>query len=503
MGAVGAAVAGSAVSAGIGALSSRGGGGSGGSQTTSTSTAPWGPQQPYLQNAFQAAQSIFNNRMGAGPYGGDLYAGSNPTIDTAVANGGEWNNGGGNVLPHITAITSGQLQAAAPTFVNNAAGMASSGAGSPMAAILAGYASGATPTSSSNAPLSSALNNAAVAGANSLGDFTSGQRAVMNNALTDPTTGLISNATSYMNASPVQDAVNSTNAMIDQTLHEQTVPGLNRQAAMGGGLNSSRAGMAEAMANEGAAIAKGNADSAILNNAWNSGLSTAANERNAGLTTGLDAANGGLAGNAAIAQGQQNTQLGQSEFDTTARIGAAGAGANYDLANANLRLGANGQLGTAAGLGINGATAAEGQAASNLATGAAAGLTAQQMAQAGLNNSFGQWQLQNGYQQGVLNDYFNIIGKQFGSSSDGTTSANLPSNPIGGALGGLALGQGLFGQGGLLNGVFGGGTTYYNGQPSLDQAGLYSSPIGPNMNGSYYGGSSPIANAFYGLTGGG
>jgi hypothetical protein len=126
-------------------------------------------------------------------------------------------------------------------------------------------------------------------------------------------------------------AINRHNNQINQTLTEQTVPGLNRQASMGGALNSSRAGMAEAMANENAAIAMGNADSQIYNNAYNQGLNTAAQQRTAGLNTALSGNLGGLSTNGSLAQGQQNAQIGQNEFGISSQLGAANSGLSNQL----------------------------------------------------------------------------------------------------------------------------------------------------------------------------
>jgi hypothetical protein len=446
---IGAGTAG-IIAAGVGAAGSlaaasmssgKGSGSGGGSQST---TEPWGPQQPYITGAYQDAQNIYNTRTAQGPYTGNYFAGSNGNQTSAINNAVGWANGTGNQIPQNVANTSGALMGMQPWYTNNAAEMATNGVGgtSGLQGILSGYATGGLQAQGANPGLSGALNSAAMNGAGALNGFTQAQQQVVNQSLADPTQGLINSANQYMNSSGVQNAVNSTNAQINQQLHESTVPQLNRTAAMGGALNSSRAGMAEAMANENAAIATGNADAQIQNNAWNTGLSTAAAERNAGLTTGMYAANSGLVDNAGIAQGQQASQIGQGQFNTNAQIGAANSGLNYSLGNANAMLNANGQLGNAIGMGMNGYNQANQAAMGNFALGSGAATYQQQANQADMNNQYAQWQGNNTYNQGVLSNYFGIIGQPAGQAT--TSSIDAPSNLMGAGLGGAAAGMGLY-----------------------------------------------------------
>jgi hypothetical protein len=415
---------------------------SGGSQTASN--APWSVQQPYLQTGYQNAQSVYDQRTAQGAYGGEYYAPNSTGQNNAVSQAGNWTNGQGGALSGTTANTSTALQGAANPYLNNATNIAQNGAGTAggLTGVLNGYATGQTPASQTNGQLSGALNSAAINGAGTLSNFANGQTQVMNQSLADPTAQLTASAQQYMNSAPVQGAINSTNAQINQQLNESTVPQLNRSAAMGGSLNSSRAGMAESMANENAAIATGNADSQIQNNAFNTGLTTAAAERNAGLTTGMYAANSGLVDNAGLAQGQQNYQQGASQFGTSTALNAASTGLNYNLGNTNAQLSANSQLGNATNMGINGATQAGQQAGQNYNLASAAGGLQQSGQQALDNNAYAQYQGQNTYQQGVLNSYMGAIGSPTGSQSSSQTQ--LPPNYAGSALGGAAAGAGLY-----------------------------------------------------------
>ena len=437
-----AAIAGGVGAAGsIGSALISGGKGSGGS--TTSSNAPWGPQQGYLENGFANAQNNYNSAQSQGPYPGQFYAPNSGAQNAAAGQAENWANGTGANIPGNTASLANTLESAAPGELSNLQNLAANGAGGgALSSILNGYANGSTPASSINPTLSSALNNAAVGSANTLSNFSNGQQQIMNQALSNPTQMLANDASTYMNSSPVQSAINSTNAQINQQLNESTVPQLNRDAAAGGQLNSSRAGMAESMANENAAIATGNADSSILNNAYNSGLSTAANTYNSNLSTGMYAANSGLVDNSGVAQGEQGTQLGQSEFGTTSALNAAGTGLNFDLGNANTQLGANSQLGNNVNMGINGATAAGNQAAQNYALYSTAGGLDQSGQQALDNNAYAQFMEPTNYNQGILQNYMQDINGSYGSSS--STEATLPPNLFGTALGGAATGVGLY-----------------------------------------------------------
>src|SRR6185503_6354791 len=231
------------------------------------------------------------------------------------------------------------------------------------------------------------------------------------NAATQDRTGqTINDANQYVNSSGTQQAIQNINNQISQQLHEQTIPGLNEQAAMGGGLNSSRAGMAEGLANQSAALAQGNADAQIENNAFDTGVSTSAAQQAANLNAAINANLGGigqlgsLAGNVA---GQQQ-QLG--EANATNQLGASQAGLAGLLQNAGIENNANAQLGEAAGMGFNGATTAGNLAAGNFGLGAQAGGTQQAIDQAALTNALQQWQMQTQYPQQLLNNYWGIVG---------------------------------------------------------------------------------------------
>jgi hypothetical protein len=388
---------------------------------------------------------------------------------------------------------------AANPYVANASAMASNGTPGPNAGVmnnLNSYASGngMAGVQGMNQGLSSALNNAATTGANAIGGYNAGLSGVMGSAQQDSTAGIIGDAGQYVNSSPTQDAIGNVNRQIDQTLNEQTNPGMNRQAAAGGNLNSSRAGAAEAMNNENAAIAKGNADSQITNNAYNTGVATAASQHTAGLNTALSAAEGGLAGNTALAQGNQNTQLATQLGETNSQIQAGntamGQQTSANSLNANTQLNANAQLGTAAGMGINGAASATNDATANFGLGQAAGQQQQTFDQNALNNSYQQWQMGNTYNQNVLNDFMGVVGSgNWGGSSATAQQSTLPTNLAGNALGGAAVGAGLYKNAQGTNTNTSAGTTVDGGNGAGTMSGL--------TGGNGLGGISGTAQGLY------
>jgi hypothetical protein len=417
--------------------------------TASGTKAPWINQQPYLQDQYANAQSIYDTRTAAGPFTGNYVAPGNSVQQGAIDNANAYAAGTGAALPGQVAGTATDLMGAAQPYVGNAAGIAANGITAPNAGLtntLNAYGTGATTTSGPSAPLSSALNAAAVSGANSLGTFGSGLQSTAAYAAANPTAQTVANASQFANNPGVQAALDSTNAQIRQTLSQQTDPSINRAAAVDGALNSSRAGMSMGMANQAAATAQGSADASILNNAYTTGTNAAVSQYGTGLNASINANSLGYNDASAQAANTATTQQGLNEFNTNTTTNAANAGLsqglNANVANANTKLSANSQLGTATGLGINGAASASNDATSAFALGSAAGALQQTNAQAALTNSLDQWTGNNTYQQGVLANYIADTSGNPGSVS--TSSATPAPNYVGAALGGAAAGAALY-----------------------------------------------------------
>lgn len=434
--------------------------GSGGSSTQSTSSAPWSAQQPYMEYGFNQAQNIYNNNMAAGPYTGEITADPNGYQGAAENYANQFANSEGNFLPNYVAGTATNLMGAEAPLLTSAGNMAQSGIpgmNSGLYSTLQGYGTGATTTAGPTSALSSALNSGAITGAQSLSSFNSGLQSAAQRAAIDPTSQITSDAAQYENNPAVTSAVNSTNAQIQQVLNEQTVPGLNREAAANGTLNSSRAGMAEAMANEGAGIAEGSADASILNNAYNTGVGAATNTYDTGLNSQISANSLGYNDANYSATGVGSLQQGLNEFNTNTALSAAegglGEGLQYSLGNANTELGADQLLEGSTSLGLNGAVSADNLATGNYNLLAGAGNLQQAGQQSYDTNSLQQWEMQNQYPQQMLNNYWGIVGSPVGTQSTTSGSSNLPPNYLGNAAAGGILGY----QG--YNSLFGGASS--------------------------------------------
>jgi hypothetical protein len=456
--AAGVVGAGASVASALGAKS--------GAQTSQqSSNAPWSAQQPYLQQGFQNAQNIYNTQSQAGPYPGQYYA---PASAQQYNNAGQASNfasGAGNNLAYSEANAAQTGLAAQPTYLNNASALVGSGTPGANAGTmnaLNNYAQGGglAGVQTVNGNLSSALNQAGVNGAQAINNFNSGLSGAASRAAQDPTQQIAANAGTYMNSSPVQSALNSTNAAIQQTLNEQTLPGINQAAANGGSLNSSRAGAANAMAQGQAATAMGQADSSILNNAYNQGLGVANSTYGTGLGAQIQANTAGLNANTGLAQGQQNYQLNQQQGETGTQLAAGEAGLSsqlgYNALNANTQLAANAQLGNGVAAGLQAGNAAGTTAAGNFGLGSEAGAVGQTNQQNLNNQALLQWQQANGGAALTANQNFmQQIQGNYGST--GSSTVQNPYSPISSALGAASTVGGLYANNqNTLNSLFGG-----------------------------------------------
>lgn len=474
----------------LGAGSSLLGGGSGSGGSSQTDNAPWSAQQPYLTQGFQNAQDLYDQRTAQNPngYTGSLYSPIND-IQTSNANAAAYNAGGvGQNLYNTTGQTAQTLQSGAGNYMNNATNLAANGVGGINPAYTntqSGYATGALQAQGPTAGLSSALNSAGISGAQAIQN---GQSTLQNAAATagqDQTGNTINSAGQYMNNGVLNGQIAAAQQTNNDTLNEVTTPGLNRAASMGGNLNSSRAGMAEAMANRDTANANANIDATMRGNAYNNGLSLAAQQQEAGVNQQIAAGTAQANNGASTALGTAGLQQNQGQFNATTQLGAANAGAATQLGNLGLnaqtQLGANAQLGSGVNSGVNAANSAGTQAQQNLITGQTAGSVLQNDQNAQLQNAYQQWQNQNGsYQQGLLNSYFQAINNGNGGTS--TTTSTLPSNTMGNALGGAAAGYGLY-KSGAFSGLFG---------QTADQsaAAQYANPYGATGSGQMIVGSN-------------
>ncbi|RVT92842.1 hypothetical protein [Sphingomonas crocodyli] len=245
----------------------------GGSQKTkSTSTTDTGPskfQEPYLQSAFDGAQSLYDSKTGTPFYQGDLYAGMS---DAAKSD-----------LSSMKAFASGT-------------GLDTAGRLSALGADLSGHASKA---------------------GTSIDDF-------LKLANGDATAENIAAASKYADNPYLSGQIDAVNRDVSRQLNEQTLPTINRVASATGNINSSRAGVASGIAERGAADRMADNAATVRGQAYDRGLSLASSDRSTKLSALGTAANAytGLAGMGISALGA-GAQAGYGAYDVLNRANLA------------------------------------------------------------------------------------------------------------------------------------------------------------------------------------
>lgn len=449
-----AVVGGAAV---LGAASSATGG-KAKSATSTSSTAPWAEQQGYLTNGFGQAESLYKNASEQGAYQGAFSAGMNPTQQQGYGALTGYATGAGGTLVNGASTNAGALLGATNPYLNNAQALAANGTpglNSTAAGALTGFASGQMPGN----------NGTAQAGVNGMMGATGNAQAILAGTQGDTNGALRTAALAYANNPDIDGQIDAVNRDVGRVLSEQTLPGLNAAASSGGVINSARAGAAEAVARRGAEDRAADNAAAIRTNAYNTGLQTALSNQQQQNTTALTANGQLVTANGALA----NFGEGQRQFDTTAQLDASGKLGTLDLSgqqlNANTRLSANGQLGQAALAGYDAAATAGGLADANASRFVTAGNAQQAEEQRQLTEAQAQWYKEQQYQQQALENYWKIVGGNYGSTTNGTqTNPAADQNLLTGALGGAAMGMGVangMGTGGMGS-LFGGGAADYS-----------------------------------------
>ncbi len=427
-----------------------------------SSKTPWAPQASSFQTGLTANDALYRQLAAEPAYSGQLYAGQNQTQTGAQAQALGYTSGIGANSVNAAADVGNSLTPWSQAYGNNANQIAANGIGyqqnSGLTGALSNIGSGAQ--GAVNSGLSSTLNNAAVNGAQSVGQYNAGLQGIMKQGESDPTQRIAADAGQYANSAAVQGQIGNANAQIQNTLNETTVPGLNRQAAAGGDLNSSRAGAAEAQANTGAALAESNADSQIYANAYNTGMSTASGQYSNGLNTALSAGVAGLSGNSNLALGTANNQIGATNTQVNAANSGLSNALSYSQANTGDQLAGNAQMLAGVNTGLSANNQAGALAAGNYSMAGGIGQTDQTDAQNSLASQYQAYQIHQQYQQGLLTNYMNTanIPQGYGnttstSTSNGTTAGSATAAPN---YGGLAAG-GIAAGGALYNSVYGSG----------------------------------------------
>ena len=315
-----------------------------GSTKTTTKTEPWKPQGDALKGIFSSAGDIYNNQKGTPYYQGDLYAGLSPETQA--------------LLGKTQSFANSQGQQNANTVTN---------AGHQMLA-QSGVGSGA-------------LNQLSI------------------NGSTDPTQANITAATAYANNPATNGMVDAASRDVVRNLQENELPGVDRGASASGNINSSRAGVASAIAQRGAADRVADISSTIRGNQFNQGLQLAENARQS---------NNNTLGNVA--------QLGNQGY----------------------------------GLGLEGILQGNNLNISNLNSGISAGQIDQQDRQGQNEADFARWQGQDTRESDLLNRYYGIIGANNWGGTQ--TQKQKTGGNILGQLAGIgmsAAGLGAFGGGGI------------------------------------------------------
>ncbi|CAB4160632.1 hypothetical protein UFOVP730_3 [uncultured Caudovirales phage] len=338
----------------IGGAALGGLGGLFGKKKSTTSTAvnePWKVQQPFLQGGFQQGQDALNRGLEIGPYQGPFTAGSNPNLDAGFDRTVNWSNTAGG-------------------FGDTLAGTG-------------------------------------MAGVNAFEGVVGNSQNLFNRAGVDPTQATLAGASAYADNPYTQGMVDG--ALRDVNRNLQTGIAQNNANAVGSGnINSTRAGVTEALLTTAAADRAADISAGIRGNAYDRGLALSANQQQQGFTNQLAANQQGL----------------------------AGASAGASLVNQGLTTGLN---------------------AANAQTGVG-------MAQRGLENEMIQGNIQgNEYARNtdldLIRKYMQIVGGNYGGTQ--TTTAQNPNTPFGsamqGVIGGASMGAGL---GRMFGGSVGGASGF-------------------------------------------
>lgn len=436
------AVGGMAVAGAASAASSKKGATS--SSSSSSSSAPWAPQQAGLVNAFSDAETLkrqaFDNTY-QGPYSAgqnDLQReGANGLVDYARGTGTELARGVGTSAQSLLGSTQG--------YTSTAANLAANGGGA-----LNGTAAGALTAQAQGQ--TAAMGQQGLQGQQGVGQAMGNAGSLFGQSQQDLNPSIQQGAAGYVNNDLLNGQIDAANRDVARDFAENTRTGLNARASLGGNLNSSRAGAAEAVAARGAQDRMADTAATMRSNAYNTGI-------NASLTANSQQNALGLGANSQLGSlGTSQSQLGENarQFNTGNQQSAAQTLGQLDLSNRSLdaqtRLGANAQQGNAVGMGMDGASSAGALSFANSQALSQAGGIQQGEAQRVLDENRAQIENPQDRNAQTLQNFYGIVGgNNWGgtSSSAGTQSVQNPSNIVGGALGGASLGMGLV-NGGML-----------------------------------------------------
>jgi hypothetical protein len=220
----------------------------------------------------------------------------------------------------------------------------------------------------------------------------------------DPTEANLATAARYADNPYINDQIDAIGHDISRTLNENTLPAIDRAAVADGGINSSRAGIAQGIAERGAQQTLADAAAGIRSAAYNSGINQAeqAREYNLGALGSIP--------------GMYDAGLGR---------GFSGSGLGQDMSLNDLN----------------------------------AMIQSGQIKQSDLQGQYDadleRWLQNDSRDMNLLNQYYGIIGSNnWGGTQTQKTTGGGPGI-LGGLLGAASIAGGLFGAGGAFPGAFG------------------------------------------------
>lgn len=225
--------------------------------------------------------------------------------------------------------------------------------------------------------------------------FGANGQTLFDQAGTNQTGNFLNTANAYANNPYVDGLVDANSRDITRNLNENQLPSLALGAAGSGNTNSTRTGVSEAIAQRGAADRLADVSNNI---------------RSSFFSKGLD-----------MAQNQYNTQQGQA-------------------------LQANGQLGTAFGMGTNALTQGQQANGNNFDQTQAAGGVFQGQEQQQLTADQQAWAEKQNVPLDLLGKYMSVINGKFGGQAINPVGPSVGAAGIQGALGGAAGAAGLYGK---------------------------------------------------------
>ena len=402
--------------------------------------------EPYVDNMLEGSQGAMDTQLAAGYYGGPTYAGPNGlqtnTAATMGQNGTDMMNAGSTMMGQNAGFGANASDLYSGAMAN--------------AGNISGYAGNFNDIYNGQQGVAANQGNIAGQIQGSAGNFNSlaNQQAGLTNRFTGLAdqaqgTDYLANANAYAqaNSQPLVDA-----ALRDdrRNLEENTLTGIDLSASGSGNMNSSRAGIAEAVANRGfddrAADVRAQVnsdlrqDSLAQQNAQFDQASTALSNAGtsiAGTGSQFGAGVNTLAG-ASNAYGNQGSSLNNSGTAATGGMNAYG-NANNALSTAGSF---NGQISNAYNTGMN-----------TMQTGGSLAMNAGQMQQ-----GFGQDQMNadraafegnRDYASNVYGNYNSgILGRAPGSSQNvGVNNVSGAAGFMGGAMQGMGFQDQFFGGG--------------------------------------------------------